>query len=202
MAGRRWWKSWQGASPTSTKTRTNRCTVSISSHHAAQRSRPAGVPADSAGGAQSDSLDSLTTSRADLVTQQDRLEALGADLQDERLTPAAALDELDALRRRLTGLVSALADAEVAAFGKDEAERELLRDELRSHRGPARSARGSILDSALPADAYWTVVAFTTGHQAGERSVQDHRQAQSSSSGTGYGSSGGSFSGAGSSGRF
>ena len=133
---------------------------------------------------------------------QDRLEALGADLQDERLTPAAALDELDALRRRLTGLVSALADAEVAAFGKDEAERELLRDELRSHRGPARSARGSILDSALPADAYWTVVAFTTGHQAGERSVQDHRQAQSSSSGTGYGSSGGSFSGAGSSGRF
>ena len=133
---------------------------------------------------------------------QDRLEALGADLQDERLTPAAALDELDALRRRLTGLVSALADAEVAAFGKDDAERELLRDELRSHRGPARSARGSILDSALPADAYWTVVAFTTGHQAGERSVQDHRQAQSSSSGTGYGSSGGSFSGAGSSGRF
>ena len=133
---------------------------------------------------------------------QDRLEALGADLQDERLTPAAALDELDALRRRLTGLVSALADAEVAAFGKDEAERELLRDELRTHRGPARSARGSILDSALPADAYWTVVAFTTGHQAGERSVQDHRQAQSSSSGTGYGSSGGSFSGAGSSGRF
>ena len=133
---------------------------------------------------------------------QDRLEALGADLQDERLTPAAALDELDALRRRLTGLVSALADAEVAAFGKDDAERELLRDELRSHRGPARSGRGSILDSALPADAYWTVVAFTTGHQAGERSVQDHRQAQSSSSGTGYGSSGGSFSGAGSSGRF
>ncbi|WP_238693380.1 DUF5129 domain-containing protein [Micrococcus sp. HSID17227] len=113
---------------------------------------------------------------------QDRLEALGADLQDERLTPAAALDELDALRRRLTGLVSALADAEVAAFGKDEAERELLRDELRTHRGPVRSARGSILDSALPADAYWTVVAFTTGHQAGERSVQDHRQAQSSSS--------------------
>ena len=90
----------------------------------------------------------------------------------------------------------------MAAFGKDDAERELLRDELRSHRGPARSARGSILDSALPADAYWTVVAFTTGHQAGERSVQDHRQAQSSSSGTGYGSSGGSFSGAGSSGRF
>ncbi len=133
---------------------------------------------------------------------QDRLEALGADLQEERLTPAAALDELDALRRRLTGLVSALADAEVAAFGEDEAERELLRDELRSHRGPARSARGSILDSALPADAYWTVVAFTTGHQAGEQSVQDHRQAQSSSSGTGYGSSGGSFSGAGSSGRF
>ena len=133
---------------------------------------------------------------------QGRLEALGADLQDERLTPAAALDELDALRRRLTGLVSALADAEVAAFGKDEAERELLRDELRTHRGPARSARGSILDSALPTDAYWTVVAFTTGHQAGERSVQDHRQAQSSSSGTGYGSSAGSFSGAGSSGRF
>ena len=90
----------------------------------------------------------------------------------------------------------------MAAFGKDDAERELLRDELRSHRGPARSARGSILDSALPADAYWTVVAFTTGHQAGEQSVQDHRQAQSSSSGTGYGSSGGSFSGAGSSGRF
>ncbi|WP_271437992.1 DUF5129 domain-containing protein [Micrococcus luteus] len=147
-------------------------------------------------------LDAVGTLASFRTEAQDRLEALGADLQDERLTPAAALDELDALRRRLTGLVSALADAEVAAFGKDEAERELLRDELRSHRGPARSARGSILDSALPADAYWTVVAFTTGHQAGERSVQDHRQAQSSSSGTGYGSSGGSFSGAGSSGRF
>ena len=46
--------------------------------------------------------------------------------------------------------------------------------------------------------------AVSAGHRAGERSVQERREAasSSSSSGTGYGSSGGSFSGTGSSGRF
>lgn len=132
-----------------------------------------------------------------------RLEALGGDLEDGRVTPAAALDELDGLRGRLTDLVRSVAEAEITAFSEDEEERRLLREDLHSGRATSRSARGSILDSTLPADAYWTVVAFNAGHRAGERSVEQHRQAEaSSSSGTGYGSSGGSFSGTGSSGRF
>ncbi|TFI49820.1 hypothetical protein E4A41_05590 [Micrococcus endophyticus] len=97
-----------------------------------------------------------------------------------------------------------MAEAEITAFSDDDEERRILREKLRSRRGTHRAARGSILDSTLPSDAYWTVVAFNAGHRAGERSVQERREAasSSSSSGTGYGSSGGSFSGTGSSGRF
>lgn len=66
------------------------------------------VIADSAGGAQSDSLDSLTTSRADLVTQQDRLEALKDKTQQAR-------DDAS----------TALSDAKVAKTEADEAEADL-----------------------------------------------------------------------------
>ena len=133
-----------------------------------------------------------------------RLDALSGDLEAERVTPAAALDELDGLRGRLTSLVGSVAEAEITAFSDDDEERRILREKLRSRRGTHRAARGSILDCTLPSDAFWTVVAFNAGHRAGERSVQERREAasSSSSSGTGYGSSGGSFSGTGSSGRF
>lgn len=71
------------------------------------------VMADSAGSAQSTSLDSLSTSRADLVSQQDRLEALkdkteeARDTASTKLTAAqTASDEADTAEQDLESLES------------------------------------------------------------------------------------------------
>lgn len=143
-------------------------------------------------------LSALTSFRVEAAR---RLESLGAELETERLTPSAALDDVDALRRALTDRLDRLAEAVITAAGKDRTERRLMRADLESSRGTRRRAPGSILDSVDGGSGYWSVPSFDAGYEAGSKSITSSRHTDSSS-GTGYGSSGGSFSGSGSSGRF
>lgn len=74
-----------------------------------------------------------------------------------------------------------------------------MREGLDRRRTERRRPEGSILGAAAGHPVYWSVAAFDAGHREGASAVASH---DSSSAGTGYGSSGGSFSGSGSSGSF
>ena len=105
-------------------------------------------------------------------------------------------------RRRVGELLDRHADAVMYEYAKNEKERDLMRGKIESsaqdwRRG--RRTRGSILDIAYPTLPIINVRAYSNGIHAGFSAVDSSR---SSSQSTGYGSSGGSFSGAGSSSRF
>ncbi|MDO5635348.1 MAG: DUF5129 domain-containing protein [Micrococcus sp.] len=134
---------------------------------------------------------------------QATLTQLGGDLKEQRITPAAALDEVESLRERLTAGLEALSEDQVRLYGKTEQERELMREQMQRQRQSTRRSQGSILDTTHDVGFFWTVAAYSMGYRAGRSQIQQQRQSQSSSSGgTGYGAGGGSFSGTGSSGRF
>lgn len=148
--------------------------------------------------------DSAPAMALDSFVRQTRadLEDLGARLTEQTVTPSAALDELDRLRRELTERLDDLAEAQVDAYAKTSKEREAMRRSMRAERRRPGGARtGSILDVTHDAGFYWRVWSYNAGYTAGRSSV-DSSRSSSSSSGTGYGSGGGSFSGSGSSGRF
>lgn len=148
--------------------------------------------------------DSAPAMALDSFVRQTRadLEDLGARLTEQTVTPSAALDELDRLRRELTERLDDLAEAQVDAYAKTSKEREAMRRSMRAERRRSGGARtGSILDVTHDAGFYWRVWSYNAGYSAGRSSV-DSSRSSSSSSGTGYGSGGGSFSGSGSSGRF
>lgn len=128
------------------------------------------------------------------------LESTGAGLTERRVTPQAALESLDRLRRRLTDLLEQVAQA-VSLAQDDSDDTRLMEEGLDEHRRRPRDARGSILDAGDGWRTYWTITSFDAGYRAGVSSVESSHQS-STGSGTGYGSSGGSFSGSGSSGSF
>jgi hypothetical protein len=131
------------------------------------------------------------------------LRRLGAGLTGGSITPDDALDALGALRSRLTGLLEDAARAGIAAAATSDAERELMEQSLETERERASRRPGSILDTVHQPGWFWTAVAFNHGYRAGADGVaQAREEAAQSSSSTGYGASGGSFSGAGSSSRF
>lgn len=137
------------------------------------------------------------------VEAEQELQRLGASLAGRTLIPDDALDALGALRSRLTGLLEDAAKDGIAAAATSDAERELMEDALESERERAPGRPGSILDTVHQPGWFWTAVAFNHGYRSGMDNVtQAREQAAQSSSSTGYGSSGGSFSGAGSSSRF
>ncbi|AMM30750.1 hypothetical protein SA2016_0045 [Sinomonas atrocyanea] len=129
------------------------------------------------------------------------IERLGAGLEDGSLTPEAALDGLKAQRERIGALLGAHAEAVIDEHAKSQKERDLMRGKLeastRSWRSTHRT-QGSILDVAYPQLPVISIVSFNSGIAAGYSAVDSAR----SSSSTGYGSSGGSFSGSGSSSSF
>ncbi|MGM7669604.1 DUF5129 domain-containing protein [Microbacterium sp. A93] len=133
------------------------------------------------------------------------LERLGAGLQTGDLSPDDALDGLAALRARLTELLDQFSTAQINSFAKTDAERSTLEQEMQRERNRASRRPGSILDTVHQPGWFWTATAYHIGFSSGQSSVVHTReQAASASSGstTGYGSSGGSFSGAGSSSSF
>ncbi|WP_413249398.1 DUF5129 domain-containing protein [Sinomonas flava] len=140
--------------------------------------------------------------RAGAQHAREEVERLAAGLEERRVSPDDALDHLVAERRRVGELLDRHADAVMYEYAKNEKERDLMRGKLESsaqdwRRG--RRTRGSILDIAYPTLPIINVMAYSNGINAGYSAVNSSR---SSSQSTGYGSSGGSFSGAGSSSRF
>ncbi len=137
------------------------------------------------------------------IEAEQELQRLGAALADGSITPDDALDALGALRSRLTGLLEDAAKSGITAAAESDSERTLMEQALASERERASRRPGSILDTVHQPGWFWTAVAFNHGYRTGMDSVtQAREQAAQSSSGTGYGASGGSFSGAGSSSRF
>lgn len=131
------------------------------------------------------------------------LQRIGASLDDGTLAPDDALDALSALRSRLTGLLEDAARSGIAAAATSDAERKLMEEALASERERASGRARSILDTVHQPGWFWTAVAFNHGYRTGMENVTHARdQAAQSSASTGYGASGGSFSGAGSSSRF
>ena len=136
---------------------------------------------------------------------RENLASASAELAENRMTPEQALDRIRAARSELSDLLKNHADTVISARAKTDSERRLMEKELEKVvEKPLRRGRGDyrpgIVDTAFPAYFYYTVGSFNTGIQQGTHSVEEARTSASSS--TGYGSSGGSFSGAGSSGRF
>ncbi|GAA1666832.1 hypothetical protein GCM10010977_06710 [Citricoccus zhacaiensis] len=149
--------------------------------------------------------DQLTPLRSFRHEAERELERLGAGLETGQLSPDEALDGLDALRVRLTGLLDDYAKAQIDAFATSEAERQTLQQELERERHRSSRRPGSILDTVHQPGWFWTATAFHLGYSSGQSHVvtaREQAEASSSSSSTGYGSSGGSFSGAGSSSSF
>ncbi|MET3921593.1 DUF5129 domain-containing protein [Arthrobacter sp. UYEF20] len=132
------------------------------------------------------------------------LERWTSELADGTTTPETALDRLRDARTQLSELLKNHADTVINGFAKSEKEASLMRKEMESAQaGPkaryGRSYEPSILGTVYPSYYFFSVPTFNSGFNTGVSSVSS---ARGGSSTTGYGSSGGSFSGSGSSSSF
>ncbi|RZU62506.1 DUF5129 domain-containing protein [Zhihengliuella halotolerans] len=127
------------------------------------------------------------------------LSSIGSRLTARQITAELALDDLQKLRVRLSDLFESFADVVTESYAKTDAERTTMREEMDSTRRSATGSHGNILDVTYPALFLLHGHSFRTWHSEGTSAVE---AARSSSTSTGYGSSGGGFSGAGSSSRF
>ena len=143
----------------------------------------------------------LVTFRA-RVRQQ--LNTWTAELSEGRISPETALDRLRDARSELSDLLKNHSETVIAGYAKNDKERDLMREAMvknGTRRPTTREGyRPGILDTAFPYYAFYTVGTFNTGLETGTSEISSARG--DSSSTTGYGSSGGSFSGSGSSGSF
>ncbi|MCC3292530.1 DUF5129 domain-containing protein [Arthrobacter sp. zg-Y1110] len=120
------------------------------------------------------------------------------------ITPESALDRLRDARQQLSELLRQHAYAVSDAYAKTQEEARMMRRAMDdSFMRPSRRSNG-ILDTAYPGTVFISAGSFNHGYSAGRSSVSSARQAAAAASrpSTGYGSSGGSFSGSGSSSRF
>ncbi|MGN5734999.1 DUF5129 domain-containing protein [Arthrobacter psychrochitiniphilus] len=131
------------------------------------------------------------------------LEQLGASFQEGRITPEAALDQLAHIREGLTALLQQHADAAIDKYAKTSSEKTAMRSSMDAdrkedfHRG-----QPTILGSVYGWNSFYSVVSFNSGYVSARQQVDTTRSNASAGGSTGYGSSGGSFSGSGSSSRF
>jgi uncharacterized membrane protein YgcG len=127
-----------------------------------------------------------------------------AELADGTITPEAALDRLRDARSHLSVLLKNHAETVIEGFAKSDREAKLMRTEMenaqdgadRNHR---RTYEPSILGTVYPSYYFFSVPAFNSGLNTGVSGVSSARGGGGT---TGYGSSGGSFSGSGSSSSF
>lgn len=132
------------------------------------------------------------------------LERWTAELADGKLTPEHALDRLRDARTQLSTLLEDHAKTVIAGFAKTEREAELMRTKMEgaskgSTKNHRRAPEPSILGTVYPSYYFISLPAFSSGLDSGVRSVDASRGAGGT---TGYGSTGGSFSGSGSSSSF
>ncbi|WP_258229319.1 DUF5129 domain-containing protein [Arthrobacter sp. HMWF013] len=125
-----------------------------------------------------------------------------AQLADGKITPETALDRLRDARTHLSTLLKSHAETVIEGFAKSERETKLMRKEMQEaqegldHR--RRTYEPSILGTVYPSYYFFSVPVFNSGFNTGVGSVNAARGGGT----TGYGSSGGSFSGSGSSSSF
>ncbi|MFY9635034.1 MAG: DUF5129 domain-containing protein [Cellulosimicrobium cellulans] len=132
------------------------------------------------------------------------IERWTTELADGTITPETALDRLRDARSHLSVLLKNHAETVIEGFAKTDREATLMRKEMedaqegtdRQHR---RTYEPSILGTVYPSYYFFSVPAFNTGLNTGVGSVNSARGGGAT---TGYGSSGGSFSGSGSSSSF
>ncbi|WP_426225946.1 DUF5129 domain-containing protein [Pseudarthrobacter sp. DSP2-3-2b1] len=126
-----------------------------------------------------------------------------AQLADGTITPETALDRLRDARTHLSTLLKSHAETVIEGFAKTEREAKLMRKEMQEaqegldHR--RRTYEPSILGTVYPSYYFFSVPVFNSGFNTGVGSVNAARGGGGT---TGYGSSGGSFSGSGSSSSF
>lgn len=126
------------------------------------------------------------------------LEQWSADLAAGRRAPDDALDGLRAAREQFTALLKQHAEMVIDIHARTSEESELMRKDLVENASASGAPPASILDTVYPAYSFYSVASFSAGITAGQSSIDAARSAST----TGYGSSGGSFSGAGSSSSF
>ncbi|MDR6417057.1 DUF5129 domain-containing protein [Pseudarthrobacter sulfonivorans] len=128
------------------------------------------------------------------------IECWTTELSDGTITPEGALDRLRDARSHLSVLLKNHAETVVEGFAKTDREAQLMRREMENaqdgtdsrHR---RTYEPSILGTVYPSYYFFSVPAFNSGLNTGVGSVSSARGGGAT---TGYGSSGGSFSGSGS----
>lgn len=126
-----------------------------------------------------------------------------AGLSDGSLRPEDALNHLRDARKRLSSLLADHRETVIQTYALNAQEQALMRRKME----PVLTQRGrrghGIIDNAYPGNVFVSVGSFNQAYNVGRSSVNRSRQAAAtSSSRTGYGRSGGSFSGSGSSSRF
>lgn len=133
------------------------------------------------------------------------MERWTAELADGTTTPETALDRLRDARTHLSELLKNYADTVIDAFARTEKEAELMRKDMESAQAGTKAKYGrtyepSILGTVYPSYYFFSVPTFNSGFNTGVSSVSSARGGGGAT--TGYGSSGGSFSGSGSSSSF
>lgn len=133
-----------------------------------------------------------------------RIEAWPAELAERKITPETALDELRGARQQLSELLRQHAYAAAEAYTSSAAEQRTMRRAIDESFSRSPHRRRGILDTSYPGTVFISTGMFSQGYSAGTSRVQSDRRAAEAASrpSTGYGSSGGSFSGSGSSSRF
>lgn len=155
-----------------------------------------------------------------LREQCDRTESemnrLTRQLEQDQITPDAALERLDSLTAELSERAMAVRELGISRMAESEGEVELLRDAsvyvedeeeynrtLRARRHQRLVADGA--PGAAEGDVFWhisPVLWLTTWQTEATSELESHRNPSSSSGGSTSGYSSSSFSGAGSSSRF
>ncbi|WP_427131198.1 DUF5129 domain-containing protein [Pseudarthrobacter sp. S9] len=136
---------------------------------------------------------------------QRELERWTSELDDGAVTPETALDRLRDARTHLSELLKNHADTVIDGYARNEKEATLMRKEMESAQAGTKAKYGrayepSILGTVYPSYYFFSVPTFNTGFDTGVSTVSTARGGGGST--TGYGSSGGSFSGSGSSSSF
>ncbi len=134
---------------------------------------------------------------------QRELERWTAELSERSISPETALDRLRDARTELSELLKSHADTVIAGFARNDREAKLMREEMdQAQAGTGKKHRPSyepsILGTVYPSYYFFSVPTFNSGFNTGVSSVSSARGGGT----TGYGGSGGSFSGAGSSSGF
>lgn len=127
------------------------------------------------------------------------LSTIGSRLGARQITPDLALDELQGLRTGLSDRFEAYAEAVIEAYAESDDERDTLREQMAESRRSADRPHAGILEVSHPATLLLHSAVFTGWYTAGTSAVD---AARGSGTATGYGPTGGGFSGTGSSSSF